>query len=301
MTKTNLKVAAGCVVVLGGIWVSALLIRSVRVKLEVQRAQWAAREALLTALRRERDQLKAQAQAVDGERQKREADRLELARLRAEVTSLRQQIANATQPPTPAQPSSVPVSTPARWEDTQDGGPVRSFTSTLTVDVAPGETLFAGGWEMAPGQRGLVLLNPSTVQDAKSGEQVYIQSRFVKVPEGLLNEIGWGGIRTDQADSDQGWLASTADGPFIDELLLKSEGVEILSGPRVITLNGIQAEITVRETVQIDGRPYGIGPSLQVTPQVLPDGAGVRLSMNAAVILPAGASAPSPGSASPSP
>jgi hypothetical protein len=205
-----------------------------------------------------------------------DADALELARLRNEVTRLRGDLRAATNAPAPRRtPPVAPVTSPAPAPG------IRQLAAQVSVQVPLGQTLAMGGWAGArPGERIVSFITPTT--DPAAPGTVLVQSHLIAVPDRLLDRLGLQDLRS-EADASQN---SAALDPARFAALLKfaegERGVEVLSAPRVLTPNGQSATISVRQA-----RPDGTetGPLLKLTPTLDATGANVRLEVGLEVNL----------------
>ncbi|MEQ2007163.1 MAG: hypothetical protein ABMA26_10215, partial [Limisphaerales bacterium] len=125
-----------------------------------------------------------------------DAEVLELARLRSEVTRLRTEqravaLTNsvaARRPPAPA-PALPPPSQP-----------VTKLTSAVSAQLPLGHALALGGWAgPEPGQRIVGFVTPTTVADSPGA--VVLQTQLISIPDRLLDRLGLQDLRTDQAGS----------------------------------------------------------------------------------------------------
>ncbi len=112
---------------------------------------------------------------------------------------------------------------------------------------------------------------------------VQIDSHFIELPEEELKSLGLD--NTAGLEPDSAWLSNLSQERLFTVLNGRT-GVDILSGPRMTTPNGQQGEISGLRMTDIDGEGYSIGPSVQIIPEILEDGRGVTLTVNAGVVLP---------------
>ncbi len=209
-----------------------------------------------------------------------DADQLELARLRNEVTRLRNEqraalaanSAAARRPAAPA-PASAPSANPPK---------AAKLTSNVSAQVTFGHALALGGWPgPEPGQRILSFVTPTTVADAPG--QVLLETQLVTLPDRLLDRLGLQNLRTDQADSQSAAGLDSARLAALLRLAEQESGVVILSSPRVITTDGRAAQVAVTQA-QPDGSHTG--PVINLTPTLEPNGQAVRLDVGVELNLP---------------
>lgn len=212
-----------------------------------------------------------------------DADQLELARLRNEVTRLRaEQRAAAVAATNAAARRSAPAAPPL--EASSPPAPaVRKLTSQTQVNLPLGQTLALGGWPGAePGERILSFITPTT--DPAAPGTVLVQSHLISVPDRLLDRLGLQDLRTGESASQ----AAAALDPARFAALLKfaegENGVSVLSAPRVLTGNGRAAQVAVTQA-HPDGTQTG--PVLNLTPTLDAAGSNVRLEVNLEFTLPA--------------
>lgn len=251
------------------------------------KGKWKLAESQVGAERRQSEKLVQLAKEIESAAKSRgeirpaltDAEVLELARLRNEVTRLRNEqkavaLSNSTaarRPPTP-QPTPLP---PAQS--------VTKLTSTVSVQVPLGHALALGGWAGSePGQRIVGFITPST--DASAPGQVLLQTQLVSVPDRLLDRLGLQDLRTDQAASQSSAGLDPAKLAALLKLGEQETGVSILSAPRVITNNGQAAQVSVTQT-QPDGTQTG--PALKLTPTLDASGTSVQLDVGLELNLPA--------------
>ncbi len=203
---------------------------------------------------------------------------LELARLRNEVTRLRneQRTATLTNSPSVRRPTTPPPTSPPL------ASPVTKLTSTVSAQMPLGHALALGGWAgPEPGQRIVGFITPAT--DASIPGQVFLQTHLVTIPDRLLDRLGLQDLRTDQPVSQS---AAGLDPARLAALLKLAEGqtgVSILGAPRVVTNSGQDAQVSVAQ-IQPDGTQTG--PVLKLTPTLDATGTSVRLDVGLEWSLP---------------
>jgi hypothetical protein len=138
------------------------------------------------------------------------------------------------------------------------------------LGIRPGETLIAGGWSTAPGRRMLVLLTPTMIDPSgnkvdppfSAQSQIEIDAKFVEATEPVLVKLGLQGQFTEQNDTEYTVRESSDRIRSLINAIEQSDGSELLSAPRVTTLLGHQAAVSVQETQMIAGKNHPLGPSL---------------------------------------
>lgn len=255
-------------------------------RLKAERDALSARAAALDELRDENSRLK-QSQIDPDELNRLRKNEAELLRLRGETAQLRQQLKTLreSKPPAPARESAPAVPT----VETPDG-PVQTFTSTVHVSLAPGESLVTGGWRLPGGKRAVVLVEPVSIDAAGnvlaepvSGGQLTIQARFVELPDEVMAKAGLDSLKADAKDTSGHGVLDAQQSKDMIALLESSQGVNVLSAPRVTTLEGRQVQINVSNTKTINDQSYEVGPSLDVVPRVSADGRSTDLTVIARI------------------
>ena len=257
-------------------------------RLKAERDALSARAAALDELRDENLRLK-QTQIEPDELNRLRKNEAELLRLRGETAQLRQQLKTLreSKPPAPAK-ESVPAVPTVEMSD----GPVQTFTSTVHASLVPGQSLVAGGWRLPGGKRGVVLVEPSYVNAAGnlldtpvSGGQVVIQARFVELSDEVMAKAGLDSLKADTKETSGHGVLDAQQAKDMIALLETSQSVNVLSAPRVLTLEGRQAQINLIQSKTINDQSYEVGPSLDVVPRVSADGRTTDLSIVARIRL----------------
>ncbi len=204
---------------------------------------------------------------------------LELARLRNEVTRLRNEQRLAPKAGSSPAPK-LPLATnppPAAL-----ASPVTTLTATLSANVGLGHALAFGGWTSpTPGKRIVGLLTPDV--DASAPGAVMVATRLIEFPDAAMEQLGLQGLRTGQTHS-QGQAHFTAE--QLAALLKwaeQTDGVDMLTSPRIITRSGQAAQLAV----QAYSDSTNTGPVINLTPTLDPTGASVRLDVGIELKLPA--------------
>lgn len=204
----------------------------------------------------------------------------ELARLRAEVSRLRNQHTPAInavgQPP---EPETLLPEVPA--------APSPSFRAQLQALVPSGNTLVTGGWSTAPGKRSLVLVTPVLAGQTDGGVTITIRSTFVEGPEEVLARMGLGVAFSSSNSTSTGFVldANTAD--RLARELTEAEGITLLAAPSVSTADGRQAQVQIVNFAP-SGPNQWAGAAVDLIPHVSPQGDAVDLFVLAELPMRAG-------------
>lgn len=212
------------------------------------------------------------------------AEHSELLRLRGEIGRLRQQLKSqaAANPNLNEQPPPSPIESP-----------VETFTANVDAELTRAQTLVTGGWETSPGKRTFILIEPTLIDPAgnevlidpaeASRTQILVQSKFIEVPEQALQTLGLNDVVADGHQSSERLVLSRDQSLRLLKALGDSPGMEVLSAPRITTLNGRQAQVSVAEEKRIGNETYHLGPSIKVLPQISPTGQSIKLTVNGSI------------------
>ncbi|MCL4178514.1 MAG: sigma-70 family RNA polymerase sigma factor [Verrucomicrobia bacterium] len=261
---------------------ATLLVAAVATPILLQQATIRRQDAELGRLRdasaelerlREENARLATAQVDTNELNRLRAGNRELMQLRAEVARLR------------TAPRSDEVGVEAGLLDTPEGpsesvtnAPPPVFRAQLQAPVPVGGTLVTGGWMTAPGRRSLVLMTPQLMGEGAADRQVLVESTFVEAPEDVLSEVGLGVLFAETETVTHGYVLAPAEAQEIARRLKETEGVDLISAPRVTLVDGRQARISdLGPNRGVRGRRIGV--SVNLIPHISPDGQTVDLTV----------------------
>ena len=254
--------------------------RSLR-QLQAENAALDAAASELDLLREEAEELrKSQIDPAEVERAR--LAQAELLRLRGEVSQLREQLKTAQQANRAAERKDAAVPAPVTGAS---ASPVETYSATLRATLAPQQTLATGGWLMPNGKRGIVLVEPAIISNAGGTAQVMIQTRFVELSDDALASVGLAGLKSQGKESTSQSILELEQSRLLIQSFETTPGVNVLSAPRVSTSDGRQARVSVTNRRTIDGAEYEVGPTLDVLPQVSPDGKSVEMTIIAQMRL----------------
>lgn len=198
---------------------------------------------------------------------------LELARLRNEVTRLRNEARSATST-SPAAPSPKVAPTGSAPQQPAQSG-ITTFTSTLSANVGLGQALAVGGWASpTSGKRIVGLISPDLHADSPGS--ILVTMRLIEFPDATMEQLGLHGLRTDGTSSQSQAVFSAEQLKVLLDLTEKTAGIDVMSAPRVVTRSGTQARISVRQA-HPDGTQTG--PLINLTPTLDATGTAVRLDV----------------------
>ncbi len=202
-----------------------------------------------------------------------EAETLELARLRNEVTRLRneQRGASSKSAPNPSATTSAPEQAAAPR--------VISHRTTSSANIFLGHTLALGAWQSAtPGKQILGFMTPEI-----SGDSVMVAARIIEMSKSQLEQLGFSQFQNGGTFTPDQFKA-------ILQRAEQADGTDVLAMPRVITVSGREAEVSIRDR-QPDGTETG--PVIKVTPTIDATRTSVRLDFKFELHQPA-ATPPAP-------
>lgn len=240
--------------------------RALRAELAAMRAQSAETARLQTEVERLRG---AEAEA----RRLREENR-ELPRLRGDAARLRRELLAATNQSARPMPTHAGVSGPGVVSQTNSA----NFTGTARASLAPGQTLVMGGWSMEPGKRTLALFTPDASAAGQAGA-VVIGGMFVQIPDTMMSGPGWERFQAVMNEATGHGIFDAEQTKKFVEVLQTTEGVDILSSPKVATTSGQAGSISI-------GDANGSGLSTTLTPVLAADGQTVDLTVSNSLRLP---------------
>ncbi len=264
-------------------------------KSSVLRAKLSAQQELhvlladqLAQSNRDREEALRQAAALQSRNQN---DAAELVRIRGEIARLRRQLAEvAAARPTPDALPATPKS------DGEPSEAVQMFVANADARVPAGHTLAIGGWATAVGKRTIVLVKPTVVNefgnattvDALGGRpgQIVLEGHIFEMSDEILDKTisklslpDMGKLKTDEKATSSHGLFTSDEADLLLKTLKDTAGVELLSAPRVTTLDGRQAVISVTENKMVEGREHALGPSLDVEPRIAADRSSLNLTV----------------------
>lgn len=178
---------------------------------------------------------------------------LELARLRNEVTRLR-----GEQRASPPKSAANAVSAPGAAEQTKATN-VETHATAATANIYLGHTLSLGTWRSpATGRQlaGFLTSEIATQPGGGSSDSILVTARLMEFPNSLREQLGVQQIQNGAAFTPDQFRA------FLQRAE-QSDGVEVLSLPRIITLSGREAQVAISSR-QPDGTVTG--PIINVTP-----------------------------------
>jgi RNA polymerase sigma factor (sigma-70 family) len=193
----------------------------------------------------------------------------ELLRLRGEVGRLRAPLRDVPAPPANA-------SSPPEAEEAPPANQPRMLTASVQARVPEGQTLITGGWISGQGKRSFVLMTPSIHATENQPGQITLQSLIFEMTDEALASAGLNEFTTDAAESTLAGLYTREEANDLMRILEQSEGVNILSAPRISTHNGTQASVST-------GGPDIIGPAIEILPEIAPGGDAVDIVLGAAI------------------
>lgn len=248
-------------------------------RLEKENARWRDTAAQAEAWRDENTRLH-QTQTDPATAERARLEQSELLRLRSEVAQLRRQLKEAT-----ARSAALSKAT-ATTTNAEPVSPVITYTATTRAPLSAKQTLVTGGWATTPGKRTLAFVTPEPLEGTADGKgQVSLQTIFVEAPDEVLTRLGFDKLKVDGKESDAQQILSNEKMQQMLKLLQETSGVDVLSAPKVTTLDGRQAQVKVVDLLPVGGVSYEVGPSIDIVPNISADGTLVDLSVSAQLRL----------------
>jgi type II secretory pathway component GspD/PulD (secretin) len=166
---------------------------------------------------------------------------------------------------------------------------VHTFVAKAQANVGDGQTLVTGGWPTTPGKRALFLVTPqvAAVSDG-SQQQITFSTVVFEAAEEVLASLGMDSFKADSKESSLQGVLTAAESGVLLKALKATPGVDVLSAPRVITLDGRQAQIqdTQLKTVPGCSEPVSIGPMINLLPRLSEDHKSVEVTVQVQLNLP---------------
>ncbi len=278
MTKPRL-LAFGALLIVS---VSTLLLWQHRTiqRLEAENAGLRTSTAELDSLRQENSRL-TQTQTDPAKLELLRKAQSEIPRLRAEVSRFRRQLKEEQNKRAAPAMENPPATTPAG----EPAAAVETYRASVQGTLAPGQTLVTGGWTTAAGKRALVLIEAAIASDAAQAGQVVLQARFVELPDQVLGKVGLEGLMSEGKETSSKAILTFEQNEALVKALEATSGVNVLSAPKISTLDGRQAQMKVVSLRTIAGETYELGPTVDIVPRISPDGASVDLGIIAQLWL----------------
>ena len=190
-------------------------------------------------------------------------------------------------------PAALPAAPKPDAEPTE---PVQIFVANADARVPVGHTLAIGGWATAAGKRTIMLVKPTVVNergdattvDALGGRpgQIVLEGHIFEMPDEILDKTisnlnlpGMDKLKTDEKATSSHSLFTSDETDLLLKTLKDTTGVDLLSAPKVLTLDGKQAVLSVTENKMVAGREHALGPSLDVEPRIAADGSSLNLTV----------------------
>ncbi len=211
-------------------------------------------------------------------------DRDELERLRqasSELVRLRGEVGRMKES---AKKTEAIAKNPIKPQKSLTREDIVSFSTNVVAELKNQETLVTGGWEITPGKTVFALITPSfidavgnSIAIAKEGGQITLGTKFVEFAMDRMDAES-----TMKLNSGR---LSTADAQSLIEHFEKTDGVVILSSPNITTLDGRQSQVSVGETIDVQGEKIQLGPVVNFVPTISADGTSVSLRLQTTVTV----------------
>ena len=171
----------------------------------------------------------------------------ELIRLRGQYAVLRKMLQDGPEkkPEAPSAPSS-----PAK-----DEPPVYTYTTT-----ASGKSIW-------------IVISP-TIGDPNGvmPGQIIVEHKIIEVPDQVASSLGLAELKTTQNKTSRHGVFDAQQKEVFWKQLEDSDGVDVLSSPKVVTLSGREAQVSVLSPAVIGGMQYQLGPTLNIIPTAIEGG-----------------------------
>ena len=265
MKNTLLPLAVGLIAVF-------VAVKAVRDRNRLQSVLQSARDTARASASRadsmdvENEQLRKQVQLLKSLG----VNEIELARLRADSTELKRL---KTSPPKPAPVAVAPAAITAAQKP--PGAEGAGFTVDGTVRLSFGNMAVSGGWKLPENKRGFVMVTPT--KDASGS--VMLETRLVAMPETAVATLGLRKLLVEGFAAERFLVRAAGQGAEMLRWLDEAEGVDVLSGPRLLTRSGADATIQVQGNPELGQKGIRVGflPTVQADGATLDLGIKIRL------------------------
>ncbi len=245
MNSKSIILIGGVILVIAG-----FMVQTQRRSLAQVRAENAAlreQTRLLQEERAEWESVARRAKKKSGELD--EAQIKELAKLRAEVARLRAHAAAASK-------SKMP--TEASLDDAGEKPREPKVTYPFRSRLPSGHSVLVGGWSTQPGRRTWATLQPTMIDTGQGGlAQVVVRAMLFEANDAAFEELGLAGL-VDGNPSAQGKELAVEFATELEASLKQTDGVDVLAAPRISTLSGRGAQISIQggdHSIQVDVLP----------------------------------------------
>ncbi len=203
----------------------------------------------------------------------------ELQRLRGQFAVLRKQLQDPPDQkteeasPSPGTPKPEPFI------------PVRTFTTTTHAQLKPDEIMVTGGWSTQTGKSTWIIVSPSiSGRESATPNVITVEQKIVEVPDQVAGKLGLAELRTTQNDTTQNGIFDGDQAEVFWKELEESDGVDLLSSPKISTVSGRSAQVSALQSIIIDGQQYNLGPTVEIVPTILDNGS-LKLTLTGRVTL----------------
>lgn len=250
-------------------------------RLAAENVRWRAQAAALERSRLDGEALRTNTDSAQLERLR--AEHNELLRLRGEVASLRTQVRDATNAM-----ARLAAAERARRASSSTNAevlrPVISYQATAAAHIPTGHALLTGGWMTQEGKRVLVMLSSEVVNSA-TASQILLQAKWVEMPDDVFSALGLDALKTGATETTLNQVMDDPQYRALVHALEDKAGVDLLSAPRVVTSDGVAAQVSVTERKVIDGESFDVGPTLDLIPRIAADKNGIDVDVRARLDL----------------
>jgi RNA polymerase sigma factor (sigma-70 family) len=214
------------------------------------------------------------------------ADQKEAIRLRALAAKLQLELKSPANPPASKLQE-------ANQAENEDAYWVRKFTAKAEAQVPRGQSLLTGGWQTEPGKRTFVLVTPTEIDavgnavlESSPAGQVTIETWWIEVQNSSLSNAALIQIESSSDASNTQKVLSKEETQNLLSDLKKQGGVDLLSTPKVTTLFGRQARISVEDAFTApSGHQVQVGPTMDIFSNISDDKNSFQLTVNAELAL----------------
>ena len=201
----------------------------------------------------------------------------ELIRLRGQYAVLRKMLQDG-----PEKKAEVPPPPPSAAPEEP---PVHTYTTTASAQLKPDEIMVTGGWSTHAGKSVWIVISPTIGNpNGTMPGQITLEHKIIEVPDQVASNLGLAELKTTQSKTSRHGVFDAQQTEVFWKQLEDSDGVDVLSSPKIITLSGREAQVSALSAVVIGGMQYQLGPTLNIIPTAL-DGGELSLKVVGVITL----------------
>jgi hypothetical protein len=208
----------------------------------------------------------------------------EAIRLRGEVGHLKRAVADAEKAAAAARQRNAGAANPAAAvvSEAATNAYIRVFSALHSAQLPSGHATVLGGWHADPGKTMFALVSPKL--DGANPNAVSIDTKWVEIGDEALAKLD-PALLSKLQGNDSNFTPS--EYAALMSAFEKSENIDLLSAPRVSTISGRSAVVSVSNSRSApDGTVAEIGPSMSLLPTIDAEDGSIRVAIQATIKMP---------------